>query len=116
MRHVLLALLATACSTSSASKLDDTPAPPRNFVCERVKLLNDKTPCEPEFTDVGDGHAHTARVKLDKETVICGLTAGQLAMVCDHLEVRQVAAPAAAAPVAPPPAKAPQAAGKAAKK
>jgi hypothetical protein len=90
MRYILLLALA-ACSTSNASKLDEPAASssPRNFVCERVAVLNAKTECKPELSGVGDLSTHTARVTLEKATVVCGLNAGQLAMVCGPLEAPQ---------------------------
>jgi hypothetical protein len=82
MRLALLALALSACVASS--KAD---GPMRNLVCERFAILNPDAKCIPEMSDVGEVHVHTARVTIDKDTMSCGLNAGQLAMVCGPLAV-----------------------------
>lgn len=89
MRYLVTSsLFLVACSSASATQ---PPAPaPRNLVCERVKLLNAKAECVPEFSGATELQTHTARVTVQGEkapvTIVCGLNAGQLAMRCDGLE------------------------------
>lgn len=103
-RLALIALFAfiAACSDSSAAKPQAaqapsaalTPAPgpvpvqgnvslaPRNLVCERLALENQKAPCVPEMTDAGEHHTHTARITLDGQVIVCALNDGQVSAVC----------------------------------
>ena len=66
----------------------------RNFVCERLALENSKAPCEPELTDAGELHTHTARITLDGQVIVCALNSSQVSAVCG---------PMFTAPQAPPP-------------
>jgi hypothetical protein len=95
IRFALIFLI--ACSSSSASKLDEA-APSRNFVCERVKLKDPKATCVPEYSGEGPGLLHSARVTQGENTAACGVTVGQLGVTCDALFV----APAQPKPPSPP--------------
>src|SRR5687767_4071234 len=100
MKSLLALSLFAACSSANADK--PAPTPPRNLVCERVALLNAKADCKPEFTDEGDMHVHTARVTVEKTTLVCGLSVGQLAMACGGMEVQQPKATESTGDAAPP--------------
>lgn len=91
MKKILISILLTACGNSESKLLPQTPPTPiRNFVCERVKRLNDKAVCEPEYSDVGNEHLHTAVVTVDKEPAVsCGMGPAQLSVVCGPLFVVQ---------------------------
>lgn len=95
-RLTLLALLtATACNGADASKLDAKPAPttpaPRNLVCERVRIADEKATCEPELNGDGELLTHRARVtqesKEGKRTLSCSLVDRELSVRCDGLFV-----------------------------
>jgi hypothetical protein len=63
---------------------------PRNFVCERVAVLNPKAKCDPELTDEEPLHTHMAVVTVEddkgKTVLACGMNAAQLSMVCGPLQ------------------------------
>lgn len=82
MHRYILPLL-IACNSSQATP--PAPPPPRNFVCERLAVVNEKATCKPELSGVGDLSTHTARVTIDKDTLACALNAGQVSMVCAPL-------------------------------
>ncbi len=86
-RTALLALALAACSTSSASKLDDKPAdpPPRNLVCERVAIGNPNAKCDAEVSGGDALNTHRARVTVEKNTVSCSINNQTLSVVCDGL-------------------------------
>lgn len=75
--RTLALLLLVACTGAS-------PAP-RNFVCERIAVLDPKATCQPELSDVGSGHVHTARVTQGTVTMSCAVSLGQYAMACGKL-------------------------------
>jgi hypothetical protein len=94
--HIMLSrcllLILVACVESKATPAPapapaPTPAPepelipPRNFVCERIKILNEKAECVPELS-AGDGAVHRARVTVDKTVLSCGIGIGQLEAAC----------------------------------
>lgn len=59
----------------------------RNFVCERVKVANEKATCAPELSGVGELATHTARVTIGAETVSCAINSQQVGVVCGPLFV-----------------------------
>lgn len=79
---------------ATSTHLSHVDLAPRNFVCERVKLLNDKASCDAEYTDSGEAHVHSARITWDvqsekgtvKVTRACTLVAGAVGMTCGELE------------------------------
>lgn len=92
-------ILALFAGCSSPSKADPAPAAmpaPKNLVCERIKLVDEKAKCEPELTDAGEMHAHRARIDQGKGIVACSITAAMVTMACGPLV--PVAAPAESAP------------------
>jgi hypothetical protein len=100
---LLLVVAIAACGQAQSAPTPAAPPAPRNFVCERVAIKNPTAKCEPEFTDVGELHAHTARVTLGSDTVTCGVNSGQLSVVCGDLFVAvQRAEQPAPAPSSPP--------------
>lgn len=55
----------------------------RNFVCERLaEEGNTKARCVPEQSDVGEHHAHSARITIDGQTIICAVNDTALSVVC----------------------------------
>lgn len=91
MKKIISCILFIAACNSSDAKPTPAPVPapkpapvvvPRNFVCERVKRLNDKATCEPEYSDEV---IHRAVVTVEKEPLSCALGQGQLSIVCGPL-------------------------------
>jgi hypothetical protein len=87
---VLLVFASVACSDSTAAPPQPvTPdagvaLTPRNFVCERF-ARNPKAKCEPEYTDAGDHHLHSARVTINDASIACGIDDTRLSVLCDEL-------------------------------
>ena len=78
------------CPAAAGSAVSPVLAQPvssevRNFVCERLHAENEKAPCEPEYTDVGELHTHTARITIQGQTVACAINAQQVSVVCGPL-------------------------------
>lgn len=63
------------------AKVQDLKSP-RNFICERLAAENPKAGCEPEYTDVGDLHEHTARITVNGGQMVCAVNTQQPVAVC----------------------------------
>jgi hypothetical protein len=90
-RLLPLVLFVVACADSTAAPPQPaTPdagvaLAPRNFVCERIAKVKPQAKCEPEYTDAGDHHLHSARVTSGADTFACGIDDTRLAVLCDEL-------------------------------
>lgn len=106
IRIVLIASLATACSSPSKAdtpKPEVTKADPKaadgkpaespptpNAVCEEFKGVNGTAKCEPHHTDVGELHIHTATVTLGQQRFACRTDLSMLGVLCgDPIVVKQ---------------------------
>lgn len=91
-RIAILLIALTACTSGSKEpEVQAAPAakvaapPPRNFVCERVKIANETAKCTPEYTDAGEHHTHSARVEVGKKIVSCVINDATVSVVCGDL-------------------------------
>lgn len=78
------------------------PPAPRNFVCERFAAVNEKAVCTAELSDVGEFHAHTARVAIDQMLLSCFTNDRTPSVVCTDLIVVQPTQQRSEEPKKPP--------------
>lgn len=69
------------------------PAPPVNLICKKFSAIDAKAACDPELTDDGPSHIHTATVTTQGQMLSCRQDTTLLGMMCGHpvTDVRPVA-------------------------
>lgn len=81
------------------------PAPPApvNAVCEAFKGVNGTAKCEPQHTDVGELHIHTATVTLGQgQQFACRTDLSMLGVLCGETIVIKQAPPPPTQDAKPP--------------
>jgi hypothetical protein len=97
-RIVIIAIVLVACGNITRTPPPVAPAPapiapaaapkpappPVNLVCKKFEKIDAKATCEPELTDEGQAHIHTATVTTGGQMLSCRQDTSLLGMMCGN--------------------------------